>query len=123
MLFISVEQGRTQDIQKRAGLGILFLHFCCQNMLHINVEQGISPRIQDIQKQAGLGILFFRTGPLVELQASTGALGQQQRKIRSRQLVSASLTRWGGTDQTLFLGGPKFLMRHSIYVKEKRVGI
>ena len=78
--------------------------------------------MQDIQKRAGLGILFLRTGPLVELQASTGVLGQQ-RKIRSRQLVSASLTRWGGTDQTLFLGGRKFLMSHSIYVKEKRFGI
>ena len=63
--------------------------------------------MQDIQKRAGLGILFLRTGPLVELQVSTGALGQQ-RKIRSRQLVSASLTRWGGTDQTLFWGDENF---------------
>ena len=29
--------------------------------------------MQDIQKRAGLGILFLRTGPLVELQASTQA--------------------------------------------------
>ena len=36
-------------------------------------EQGRSPRTQDIQKRAGLGILFLRTGPLVELQASTQA--------------------------------------------------
>ena len=80
--------------------------------------------MQDIQKRAGLGILFLRTGPLVELQAST-----QARWVSSEK---SGLVSWclhllpdgeALTKPFSWVGGRKFLMSHSIYVKEKRFGI